>query len=200
MRKNDNFFPYKMPNQKEMNNRQYAIETLWKDFLDFEGESNLEYYIHKRNMFEVIKRQDQRMHYLNVFHELEFPCEYKYLAVECFWINTLKPFMVIDEKSSLYDCPNEKFSLYLILSMVGAIYKIYNPNTPFQPPSLERIRDVLYDFKYCSLSREAMISFVETFADTYGVGIEFILTEGKKISETLKGNKILDMFGMNSKE
>ena len=197
MSKDNEFVPYKMPSLLEMNKRQAAIENLWKEFLDFEGESGVEYYIHKRNMFEVIKRQDQRMHYLNVFHDLEYPCEYKYLAVECFWINTLKPFIIIDEKSSLYDCPNEKFSLYLILSMIAAIYKIYNPQKVFKHPSIERIRDILYDFKYCSLSREAMISFVETFADTYGVGIEFILTEGKKIAEILKGNKILDLFGMN---
>ena len=188
---------YKMPSVEEMNRRQKAIEDLWREFLEFEGEPNLQYHIHKRNMFEVIKRQDQRMYYLNVFHDLDYPCEYKYLAVECFWINTLKPFMVIDEKSSLYDCPNEKFSLYLIFSMIRAIFTIYHKDEDFKYPSSERIRDILYDFKYCSISREAMIAFVETFADNYGVGIEFILTEGKKITTMLKKNRMLAMFGIN---
>ncbi|MBD5442632.1 MAG: hypothetical protein K2M50_05160 [Treponemataceae bacterium] len=49
------------------------------------------------------------------------------------------------------------------------------PNKEFKYPSSERIKDILYDFKYCSLSREAMIAFVETLADTYGVGISYIL-------------------------
>lgn len=188
--------PYKILEIGELNKRVEALEQLWKNFLKAEGEEDLEYYIHKQNMFEVIKRQDQRMHYYKVFHELEYPCEYKYIAIECFWINTLKPFMVVDEKSKLYDCPNEKFSLYLILSTIGAVYQIYKKEE-FKYPSIERIRDILYDFKYCSLSREAMISFVETFADTYGVGIEFIFTEKDAIVKCLAGNPIAQLFGLN---
>lgn len=195
MKNNEEIIHYQIPNCDEMNNRLHTLETLWNEFLDFEGESNLDYHIHKQNAFEVIKRQDQRMHYLKVFHNLEYPCEYKYLAIECFWINTLKPFIVIDEHSSLYDCPNEKFSLYLILSLIRAIYGIYNKGKEFVYPSKERIRDILYDFKYCSLTREAMISFVETYADTYGIGIEFILTKEKQISGMLGDNKILNLFG-----
>lgn len=190
----DNINLYVMPDLDEMNRRADALEQLWKDFIKSEGEENLKYYIHKQNLFEVIKRQDQRMYYLQIFHGLEYPCEYKYIAIECFWINTLKPFMVIDEKSNLYNCPNEKFSLFLILSTISAIYAIYKKED-FKAPSLERMKDILYDFKYCSISREGMISFVETFADTYGVGIEFILAEKKTIMQKLKGNPILKLFG-----
>lgn len=186
---------YELPSLEEINRRADALEQLWKDFLETEGEKNLKYYIHKKNLFEVIKRQDQRMYYLKIFHGLDYPCEYKYIAIECFWINTLKPFMIIDERSKLYDCPNEKFSLFLILSTISAIYSLYKKDKKFIFPSRERIRDILYDFKYCSLSREAMISFVETFADTYGIGIEFILTEKNKIMKALVGNPILKLFG-----
>lgn len=194
MKKTQPMARYVMPDNEEMNRRLQTLEQLWKEFLKLEGEPNLEYYLHRKNAFEVIKRQDQRMYYLNIFHDLEYPCEYKYLAIECFWLNTLKPFMVVDERSAMYDSPNEKFSLYLILTMIRAIFEIYNAEQEFQFPSKERIRDILYDFKYCSLSREAMISFIETYADTYGVGIEFILTRKDEIAEKLRGNKILDLF------
>lgn len=186
---------YTMPTLGEMNRRAGILETLWKEFLITEGEEHLEYHVHKQNLFEVIKRQDQRMHYLEIFHGLEYPCEYKYIAIECFWLNTLKPFIVIDERSKLYDCPNEKFSLYLILSTIGAVYKLYKNEEDFSFPSKERIKDILYDFKYCSLSREAMISFVETFADTYGVGIEFILDKKDEIAKKLSDNPIMQLFG-----
>ena len=53
------------------------------------------------------------------------------------------------------------------------------PEREFKYPSPERIQDILYDFKYCSMTREAMISFVETFADVYGVGISNIFEENK---------------------
>lgn len=180
---------------KELNRRCLALENIWKDFLESEGESNLEYYVHKKNLFEVVKRQDQRMRYLEYFHGLDYPCEYKYMAIECFWLITLKPFMVIDNNSSLYDAPNEKFSLFLILSTINTVYAIYNPDKKFIPPSIERIRDILYDFKYCSMSREAIISFVETFADTYGVGIEFILNHKNTIMKKLKQKPLFQIFG-----
>lgn len=191
---------YKVPELDEMNRRAEALEQLWKEFLETEGENNLKYYVHKKNLFEVIKRQDQRMYYLKIFHGLEYPCEYKYIAIECFWINTLKPFIIIDETSNLYDCPNEKFSLFLILSTISAVYSIYKKDEKFSYPSKERIRDILYDFKYCSMSREAMISFVETFADTYGIGIEFILNQKNRIMKELAGNPILKLFGEYCKE
>lgn len=190
---------YEMPDYNEMERRASALESLWKDFLKMEGVETLKYYVHKKNLFEVIKRQDQRMYYMRIFHGLEYPCEYKYIAIECFWINTLKPFMVIDENSTLYDCPNEKFSLFLILSTINAIYSIYRKNDKFEFPSKERIRDILYDFKYCSISREGMIAFVETYADTYGVGIQFILKDKKKIMKELAGNPIFNLFGNYAK-
>lgn len=181
---------------EEINQRLSALEDLWKLFLKAQGEENLQYHIHKQNIFEVIRRQDERIHYFRIFHELNGPCEYKYIAIECFWINTLKPFIVTDESSKIYNCPNEMFSLFLIISTIRSIYELYNPNeTDFNYPSIERMRDILYDFKYCSLSREAMIAFVETFADTYGVGIDFIQKNPKKIQKLLKNNNISSIWG-----
>ncbi len=185
---------YETLSLEEMNRRFRVIETLWLEFLKYEGEEHLKYHIHKENLFEVIKRQDQRMHYLKIFHQLNFPCEYKYVAIECFWLITLKPFIVTDENSGIYTCPNEMFSLYLILSTIAAVSQMYKPDEEFELPSTERIHDILYDFKYCSLSREAMISFVETFADTYGLGINFILNNKVEISKALRSNKILELF------
>lgn len=185
---------YSMPSPEKMEKRRVALEELWRDFLKLEGEPHLRYHLHKYNVAEVIRRQDQRMHYFRVFHGLDYPCEYKYVAIECFWLITLKPFIVTDENSNFYDAPNEKFALYLILSIIRSVYEIYHPNEEFDYPSDKRIADILYDFKYCSFSREAMIAFVETFADNYNVGIEFILSNKVKIAEVLKNNPILKLF------
>lgn len=186
---------YQLPSTYEINQRAEAMESLWRDFISSVGEDNLKYYIHKQNLYEIIKRQDQRMYYLKIFHGLSYPCEYKYIAIECFWINTLKPFMVVDEKSVIYDCPNERFALFLILSTIRAIYEVFNPGEHFRYPSQKRVEDILYDFKYCSLSREAMVSFVETYADTHGVGIEFILTKKEEIAKSIDDKRILALFG-----
>ncbi len=160
---------------EQFNKRFNAIAALWNEFLEIEGESSTEFFIHKPNMFEVIRRQDERKYYFEVFHDLDVPCEYKYVAIECFWINTLKPFMITDERSNLFMCPNEMFSLFLILSTIRCVFEKYKPKEKFKYPSNERMKDILYDFKYCTMSREAMIAYVETLADTYGVGISYLL-------------------------
>ncbi len=177
-----------------MNKRANKLEEFWKLFLEQENESNTKYYVHLQNLFEVIRRQDERMYYYKIFHDLECPCEYKYVAIECFWINTLKPFMVIDDKSKIYSCPNEMFSLFLIVSTIASVFEKIYPDKTFPELSIERMRDILYDFKYCSLSREAMISFVETFADTYGVGIDFLQKNKEKLKKFYSNSDILSLW------
>lgn len=172
----------------ELSNEEYEEKYQqffkeWQDFLDLENinaELDKDFYIHKRNLFEIIRRCDKRRVYMAMFHDLKDMCEYKTIAIETFWINTLKPFMVINENLPIYNCPNEMFSLYRILSVIRKAFKKKFPDQTFNYPSAERIQDILYDFKYCSITREAMISFVETFADVYGVGISNIFEENKR--------------------
>lgn len=172
---------------KELEDSQFQkcydeLFTLWQGFLSQNDPTlmlNQDYFIHKKNIFEIIRRCDKRSVYYYVFHELKDISEYKSVALCCFWINTLKPFMVIKEDANIYNCANEMFSLYLILTVIEGVYKEKFPNSEFKYPSDERVKDIVYDFKYCSISREAMISFVETLADTYGVGIEYIFEQSR---------------------
>lgn len=163
---------------EELKRRYDELIAQWEAFLDQNDSSlqlGIDYFIHSRNLIEVIRRCDKRVLYFYIFHGLEEECEYKEIAVLSFWLNTLKPFMVVNDKSPIYNCPNEMFSLFLILNTISGAYSEAFPDKRFKYPCPKRIRDILYDFKYCSLNREAMIAFVETFADTYGVGINYIL-------------------------
>ena len=173
---------YQELSDEDIIKRYDQIIDFWREFLSLNDPGlkiNVDYFIHKKNLFEVIRRCDERHLYYHVFHELKDVCEFKDIALHCFWINTLKPFMVINENSKIYNCPNEMFSLFLILNTIeGAFMK--NKEGVFEYPSNDRLIDILYDFKYCSLSREAMIAFVETLADNYGIGIEFILNNAKE--------------------
>lgn len=168
---------YQDLSDEEIARRYDQIIHLWQCFLaqnDPTLKVNVDYYVHRKNLFEIIRRCDKRNLYFYIFHDLSDICEYKDIALISFWINNLKPFMVVNEEANIYSSPNEMFSLYLILTVIQGVYKKHY-SEPFKYPSDARIGDIVYDFKYCSLSREAMISFVETLADTYGVGIEFIL-------------------------
>lgn len=155
----------------------------WNFFLEHSNifaECDKDYYIHKKNMFEIIRRCDKRRVYMEMFHDLREICEYKTIALESFWIITLKPFMVVNERLPIYGCPNEMFSLFRIISVIRAAYEKKNPGKKFEYPSPARIQDILYDFKYCSISREAMVAFIETFADVYGVGISDIFKRNQE--------------------
>lgn len=171
-------------NYKELTNSEVkdeigAVLSMWNKFLAAQNENLVEgtdYFIHTRNLYEVVKRLDKRRTYYYVFHKINNICEYKEIGILCYWINTLKPFMVVNEKSSVYSCPNEMFSLYIILSMLAKIYKKANPTKDFKLPDERTVQDYVYNFKYCDLSREATIIFVETLAKSYGIGMETKLT------------------------
>ncbi len=171
---------YTEPSEEIMVGRYSALMDFWREFLEINAPDlrlDIDYQIHKKNLFEVIRRCDERYVYYYIFHRLKEINEYKDVALYAFWITTLKPFMVTNEKSYIYNCPNEMFSLFLILGTISEIYEKKFPGEKFQYPSGSRIRDIIYDFKYCSVSRESMTSFVETLADTYGVGIQSILAD-----------------------
>lgn len=191
----ENIIPYPSLTNDELNIRYKTLLKLWNLFLNTVGEPKLTYHINKQNLYEVIKRQDKRMYYYRVFHDLKYPCEYKFMAIECFWINTLKPFIVVDDESVIYSCANEQFSLFLILSLIRAVMEIHKPDSKFLPPTPERMKEIIYDFKYCSLSREAMISFVETFADNYNVGIDYIQKNKDSIKTLLEDDEISNLWG-----
>lgn len=137
---------YQELSYKERDEKYNQILTDWQNFLNVEN-CNLvfekDYFIHKRNLFEIIRRCDKRRVYMEMFHNLDELCEYKILAVECFWIITLKPFMVVKEEASIYNCPNEMFCLYRILALIRKAYQKKYPQNQFPYPSKERLKDIL---------------------------------------------------------
>lgn len=171
--------PYQYLDGEELQSLMEKIIVQWEAFLDKNDpglQLNRDYFIHGKNLSEVIVRCDKRALYHYTFHTFEED-EYKKWAILCFWINTLKPFMIVNEKAQIYNCANEMFSFHLIIEIIRGAFKKEFPDKEFVYPSEKRIHDIVYDFKYCSLSREAMIAFVETYADTYGVGINHILNK-----------------------
>lgn len=175
----------------EFNLEYKYILDYWEAFLkvnDPQLLASVKYHIHNRNIFEIIRRVDKRKVYYKVFHKLDAISEYKRTALVCYWIITLKPFFVFDENSPLYNSPNELFALYLILATIRSAYgKICKLDPDFAKtnslgfsyPSEERMGDIVYNFKYTDISREAMINFVETFADNWGIGISYVLKNSK---------------------
>lgn len=152
------------------------ILELWIEFVsrnDSELELNKDYFIQERSMFEIIKRTDKRKVYYHVFHKIQYPCinEIKEVGIIAYWINTLKPFSVVKKDSPIYNSPNERLALSLILGTISSLCKeIFGEN--YITPCLTKDAEInyIYYFKYCDVSRESMIQFVEMLASIYKVG------------------------------
>jgi len=175
---------YSPQTEEEFGGEVDRIINLWKDFLRAQNEQDMEiekdYFVHKRNLYEVLKRLDKRRTYYYVFHEIDDICEYKEIGILTYWINTLKPFMVVNSESKVYNAANEMFSLYLIISVLAEVFKKRYPEKIFVLPDAMTIQDYVYNFKYCDLNREAMIFFIETLAKSYGIGMETNATIDKR--------------------
>lgn len=174
---------YEELTDKEINVLYNKLLKEWDEFLlseNIQMTKNKDYYVHKRNLFEVIRRSDKRRVYMEMFLKLKSPDEYKTVANEVFWINVLKPFMVVKKSSPIYNSPNETFCLYKILATIRGVYEKENKEEEFVYPTAQRIQDIIYDLKYCSFNREAIVAFIETLADNYGVGISYIFEKKEK--------------------
>ena len=108
---------YKELELPDINNKMNQLIDNWKFFLQENAPNlveNKDYFIHKRNLVEVIRRVDKRKAYYEFYHKTDKICEHKEVAITAFWIITLKPFLVVNETSSIYNSPNELFAYYLI--------------------------------------------------------------------------------------
>lgn len=140
-------------------------------------EINKDYFINHENLREVIKRVDKREVYYYIFHNMSEVCEYKHIAITSYWLCALKPFIFIKDHpllTELHNSVNERFSFYLILSTLRGVFERIYPYKKFEYPSDIAKKDIIYNFKYCDLSREAFIFFVETFAKSYGIGLDVL--------------------------
>lgn len=156
---------------REENGKQSAlIKKSWHHFLQLNDPllDNNEIFINEYNLMEVVERVSKRKYYYKVFHGIEHLSEFKELALICFWICKLKPFVVINPKSPLCASPNELFVIHLIISLLEAC-KDHAVN--FHYPDEITLKDIVYGLKYQDLTKEALIHYMECLALACGIGL-----------------------------
>lgn len=154
-----------------------GIETLIDSFWLFVEEEDISLLsdsnsvdINQRNLAEVISRTYKRKEYYKYFHNITNVSELKETALLCFWIIKLKPFTVLIDRSPLRPSANEKFALNLILSQIQHLLSLQGEDFRMLDDCF--IQDTLYAFKYRDLSKEAMILYVDSIANAYGITID----------------------------
>lgn len=163
---------YKCLPIEELKNQINRIENLWVSFIK-SNDPDLaleDVDINEDNLYEVIERVNKRKHHYRIFHNIEELSEIRETALLCFWILKLKPFTVLKKDSPIRNSENEYFSMYLILAILQYLTKKLGKE--FEKPSDSFIKDAIYIFKYRELSKEAMILFVSSIAQDYGITID----------------------------
>ena len=145
---------------------------LWNSFVRMNDPTlgNDQVDVNKRNLFEIVERVNKRKYHYYIYHNMSELSEVRETALLCFWIIKLKPFTVLNENSKLRDSANEYFSVYLILSILQ--FLTLRLGKEFEIPSDSFIKDTVYILKYREMSKEAMILFVSSIAQNYGITID----------------------------
>ena len=161
---------YKELNQDERNAQMNYILKVWDDFLKKNDPSltpeNI--FINEYNLVECVERVSKRKFYFKVFHGVEHLAEFKEVALLCFWICKLKPFVVTKHDSLLCASTNELFCVHLIYCMLEAC-KDHADN--FHYPDNITVKNLIYALKYQDLSKEALIQYMECLALSCGIKI-----------------------------
>lgn len=163
----------KLYKELEPDERNEQIELLfraWDDFLKKNDPtlSQENIFINEYNVIECVERVSKRKFYFKVFHGVEHLAEFKEVALLCFWICKLKPFVVTKVESPLCASTNELFCVHLVYCMLDACRE-HAEN--FHYPDNITVKNLVYALKYQDLSKEALIQYMETLAQSCGVKI-----------------------------
>lgn len=163
---------YKDLSIEETKNGLNRIVNLWNAFVNSNDKnldkSNID--INERNLSEVIERVNKRKYHYDIYHNMNELSEIREIALLCYWIAKLKPFTVLDNNSPLRNSANEFFCVYLIMAIIE--YLTEKAGKEFEMPSDSLIKDTVYVLKYRDLSKEAIILYVSSIAQNYGITID----------------------------
>ena len=161
---------YKELTPEERSIQMELLLHVWNNFLQVNDPTLQEKYIfiNEYNLIECIERVSKRKFYYKVFHGIEHLAEFKEVALLCFWICKLKPFVVTNPDSPLCASVNELFCVHIIYCMLEAC-KQHAAN--FQYPDKVTIKNLIYSLKYQDLSKEALIQYMECLAESCGINI-----------------------------
>ena len=119
----------------------------------------------------IITRVDKREGYFCVFHDNTKINEIKQAALYAYWIIKFKPFMVLSEDTDVvikYARINEGFAYFYIMCACRKCAEIAGNKT--SQASSKLMEEAMYGLTYWDLSKESLIMFAETIAESfYGI-------------------------------
>ena len=134
---------------------------------------DVEYYVSRRAMVDMIVRTDKRKAYYYCFHHMQIN-ECKVAALYAYWILKYRPITLLDPRYEMKGaalCINEAFAIYVIYSTLCRVHG-YKQNYTGKNSYYDKL---MYSFRFRNLSIDAMILLVESIGqDTMNMEYEDI--------------------------
>lgn len=137
------------------------LVDLFNGFLEDAGYPDFELYVGYHLLYEALDRVDKRIAYYWCYHGIE-ASERKVAALIAYWIVRFKPFVCTDESrvdQKEYVCINERFALYIILSVVAADAGIQNIDQGML--NSDYAKKLFYTFRYRNVSIDTIVTLCE---------------------------------------
>lgn len=159
---------------EERNTQMELVLHIWDDFVQKNDPilSAEDIFVNEYNLIECVERVSKRKYYFKVFHGIDHLAEFKEVALLCFWICKLKPFVVTNPSSSLCASTNELFCIHLTYCMLEACKEHADF---FHYPDNITVKNLIYALKYQDLSKEAIMLYMESLAESCGIKIHSCL-------------------------
>ena len=145
----------------ELQDEMEMFQNEISDFLEISGFAlDLDYYVSRRALVDMIVRTDKRKAYYHYFHDMTIN-ECKVAALYAYWILKYRPIVITDnryEADWLGLCVNESFAIYMIYA---TLYKVHNI-TQTVNEKYTYYDKLMYSFRFRHISIDAMILLVES--------------------------------------
>ena len=155
---------YKRQDPADIFSELKMFSSEMKNFFDESSfPEDVEYYVSRRAMVDMIVRTDKRKAYYYFFHDMRIN-ECKVAALYAYWVLKYRPITLTDtryESSHAALCVNEAFAIYIIYAVLRRVHG-YQQRYTGKNSYYDKL---MYSFRFRNLSIDAMILLVESISE-----------------------------------
>jgi hypothetical protein len=140
-----------------------TFQSQLRDFLSASGyESDVNVFVSKRALIDMIIRTDKRKAYYQCFHRMKIN-ECKVAALYIYWLLKFRPITIADtryEGKRASTCVNEAFAIFVVFATLKRVHGI----AQLTMDKYSYYDKLLYSFRFRNISIDAMILLVESIS------------------------------------
>lgn len=171
-------YKYQEPSIKTIREEMSRFASLFTDYMQELKKYLKDYYVVEYAEFDenalkdVVVRTDKRKEHAKIFHRIDDSSELRYMAIACYWIIKLHPFIAgirplsgkdpseypVDYQDVHGSNINEGFAIYLFIMTIKLIMRQQEKEFDFNN---EYLHELKYTLRYRDVDKNALIMLFE---------------------------------------